>query len=88
MPWLLAGKYGEVTVTQEHNHPIESHKDWGSMERKSLQLCKEDETLTTPCLIACDKMCKVSKKFDYRLDSGSVSFTDDRTHFGIYVGPF
>ena len=38
--------------------------------------------------IACDKMCKVFKKFDYRLDSGSVSFTDDRTHFGIYVGPF
>ena len=40
------------------------------------------------CALACDKMCKVSKKFDYRLDYGSVSFTDDRTHFGIYVGPF
>ena len=38
--------------------------------------------------IACDKMCKVSKMFRYRLDSGSLIPTDDRTHFGIDVGPF
>ena len=33
-------------------------------------------------------MCKVSGKSKYRLDSGSVSFTDDRNFFGIDVGPF
>ena len=33
-------------------------------------------------------MCKVSGKSKYRLDSGSVSFTDDRNVFGIDVGPF
>ena len=38
--------------------------------------------------LACDKMCKVSKMFRYRLDSGSVILTDDGTHFGIDVGPF
>ena len=40
----------------------------------------------TGSTLACDKMCEVSKM--YRLDSGSVTLTDDVTHFGIDVRPF
>ena len=36
--------------------------------------------------LACDKMCKVSKMFWYRLDSGSVILTDDGTLFVFDVG--
>ena len=39
-------------------------------------------------VLACDKMCKVSKMFRYWLDFGSVILTDDGTLFGIDVRPF
>ena len=38
--------------------------------------------------LACDKMCKMSQTFNYRLDSGSGCPKEAITHFGIDVGPF
>ena len=40
------------------------------------------------CTLACDKMCEMSRRFKYRLDSGSGCPKEARTHFGINVGPF
>ena len=40
------------------------------------------------CILACDKMCKMFRRFKYQLDSGSVCPKEARTHFGIDVGPF
>ena len=39
-------------------------------------------------IVAWDKMCKMSQKFKYQLDSGSGCPKESRTHFGIDVGPF
>ena len=38
--------------------------------------------------VACDKMCEMSRRLNYRLDSGSGCPKEARTHFGIDVGPF
>ena len=50
--------------------------------------CKKPKILG-PCLkVACDKMCEMSQRFDYWLDSGSACSNEAREHFGIDVGPF
>ena len=38
--------------------------------------------------IVCDKMCKISRRFKYRWDSGSGCPNMAGTHSGIDVGPF
>ena len=38
--------------------------------------------------MACEKMCKMSPGFNYRLDSGTSCPKEARTHFGIFVRLF
>ena len=49
---------------------------------------KEPPKIVVLCTLEWDKICEVFDKSNYKLDSGSVSFTDYRTHFGIDVGKF